>query len=146
MGYRPARGLRIVGTLGAVLIIVTGVWQCTLALNREHAWTAAAGLALVALGFRFLTRVSRISIRCDMNDLTVIGGLWSRVIPRSRIEAVSAEPHLGCVTWRTRGGRRIVTPLTSLWGNIYGWMPRETETRARGFLQRVRKWAGVHRH
>lgn len=145
MEYRPTRGLRAAGALGAVLMIALGVWQGILALSHEAVWAAAAGLALFAPGLRFLTRVPRISVRYDTNHLTVIGGLWSRRIPRSRVEAVSAEPHLACVTWRTRRGRRIVTPLTPLWGNLHGWMPRRTEDRARSFLRRVRKWARVDR-
>ena len=97
-------------------------------------WCAAA-LVLV-LGSALCVRGYRMGVRCEADRLVVRGLLWTRVIPRRRIRAVTDFP---AVRWETAAGRGRWTPVTAFMSGS-GEFASLTEAKAR-CVARLRRWA-----
>src|SRR5690349_6139142 len=143
MEYELPRSWRAWSICGACLILLCGGGLVAAAIATHETWAVALGVVILAVGLVLLVRLPRMSIRYDGSHLFVVGMLWSRTIPRAQIVHVDSEPHSAWVTWRTQHGRTVVTPLTLLWSNHFGWLPESAAKRGRAYLRRVRRWAGV---
>jgi hypothetical protein len=97
-------------------------------------WCAVA--VVLALGAALIVRGYRIGVRCEADRLVVRGLLWTRVIPRHRIRAVTDFP---AVRWRTVAGRGRWTPVTAFMSGA-GEPASLTEAKAR-CVARLRRWA-----
>ncbi len=144
MQYEQTRSWLVWNVCGACLILLCGGGFVVAAIATHETWMAVVAVVTIGVGLTLLVRLPRMSIRYDGSHLFVVGVLWSRTIPRAQIVHVDSEPHSAWVTWRTRHGRTVATPLTLLWGNRFGWLPESAAKRGRAYLRGVRRWAGVN--
>jgi hypothetical protein len=136
------RWLRVVWTVAsAVFVGVTALAGVAMVVLEEPTWMAVAFVTTSLVGAWMLLRTPWIGVRYDSDTLTVDGALWSRRIQRHRIVSVGPDPGSPWVAWTTDTGRIRMTPLTPLWGNIWGWhAPASAESRRR-YLKRLDQWA-----
>ncbi|MER6423876.1 hypothetical protein [Streptomyces sp. NPDC001137] len=97
-------------------------------------WSAAG--AVLALSVMLTVRGYRIGVRCEADRLVVRGLLWTRVIPRQWIRAVTDFP---AVRWQTAAGRSRWTPVTAFMSST-GEPASLREAKAKCLAQ-LRRWA-----
>ncbi|MGW2721245.1 hypothetical protein [Streptomyces sp. NPDC001492] len=103
--------------------------------GSAHASSWSAAGAVLALSVMLTVRGYRIGVRCEADRLLVRGLLWTRVIPRQRIRAVTDFP---AVRRQTATGRSRWTPVTAFMGSA-GEPASLREAKAK-WLARLRRW------
>ncbi|MFF4253710.1 hypothetical protein ACFY1L_21135 [Streptomyces sp. NPDC001663] len=104
--------------------------------GSADALSRCAAAIVVALSAMLAVRGYRIGVRCEADRLVVRGLLWTRVIPRQRIRAVTDFP---AVRWRTATGRSRWTPVTAFMSGG-GEFASLGEAKAQ-CVARLRRWA-----
>jgi len=133
-------GWRVVAAAGFLLILAIAIGGMFAA--SPATWWAYLVLGIFAAFAAWaFVRIWNVRVSYDANQLTVVGVLRSRQIPRRSITAVDREPANAWVTWRSPTGRRRMTPLMAVWGNHWGGLPEGGLKRRREFLKRVARWA-----
>ena len=79
----------------------------------RHPVASAVGLLLfVGLPTFVAVRAVRAGVVLEPDRLVIRGWWWSRSIARDRVDEVTESSWL---RWRTRGGRRMLSPLAIFW-------------------------------
>ncbi|MFF8376362.1 hypothetical protein ACF07V_09570 [Streptomyces sp. NPDC015661] len=119
-----------------VLGVVFGLGSLLYGTQAEEAWARVAA-AVVGLGCAVLAvRGYRAGVRCEGGRLVVRGFLWTRVVPRAAVDAVTDFP---AVRWTTPAGRKRWTPVTAF-ATVSGETAGARSRKLAG-TAKLRRWA-----
>ncbi len=136
--FRPGLLWRAVNSAAGAAMVTAGV---VLGLAAETPAVSVLSLLMLVPGGLMTVRAWIAEVAFDADVLRVRGVLWSRAIPRDRIDQVDVDGFAPCVHWRTSRGHRGITPLTAL-ARGETVLPSSSFARGDRFLRRLSSWAG----
>lgn len=101
---------------------------------------ALVALVFLTCGIYMAWRVLIWCVRYDDHAIHVVGLLWSRRIPRSRVVAVAPDISQPAVIWRSPGGRLVSTPLNVVVMGNSPLLPLQARRRRIAFMAMLEMW------
>jgi hypothetical protein len=100
----------------------------------------AFGVYFLMTGVYLAWRILIWRVRVDDHKIHVVGILWSRRIPRSRVVGVAPNISQPAVIWRSKGGRLRTTPLNVVVMSDTPLVPRRARRRRVVFMSLLEMW------